>query len=52
MKVRLTALLILLAQIGFGQAPVRKITDLSFMSGKWVTKGQWGDMDDVFLSLC
>lgn len=28
------------------QAPVYKISDLSFMSGKWVTTGSWGDMEE------
>ena len=30
----------------FGQAPVNNIQALSFMSGKWVTKGAWGDMEE------
>jgi len=29
-----------------GQAPTRDIKDLAFMSGKWVTKGAWGDMEE------
>jgi hypothetical protein len=29
-----------------GQIPVRDIKDLSFMSGKWITKGEWGDMEE------
>src|SRR5688572_27151211 len=28
------------------QAPVRDIKDLSFMQGKWVTHGEWGDMEE------
>jgi hypothetical protein len=40
-------LVCLLSVAAFGQeAPVKQITDLSFMSGKWVTKGEWGDMEE------
>jgi hypothetical protein len=28
------------------QPPKREIKDLAFMSGKWVTKGEWGDMEE------
>jgi hypothetical protein len=28
------------------QIPVKDIKDLSFMAGKWVTKGEWGDMEE------
>jgi hypothetical protein len=28
------------------QAPVKEIKDLAFMSGKWVTKSTWGDMEE------
>jgi hypothetical protein len=38
---------LLLSIAAFGQeASVRQITDLSFMAGKWVTKGEWGDMEE------
>lgn len=30
----------------FAQVPVREIKDLSFMAGKWITKGEWGDMEE------
>lgn len=30
----------------FSQVPVREIKDLSFMAGKWITKGEWGDMEE------
>ena len=29
-----------------GQDVVRQIDDLSFMAGKWVTTGEWGDMEE------
>jgi hypothetical protein len=28
------------------QVPVKEIKDLSFMAGKWITKGEWGDMEE------
>jgi hypothetical protein len=28
------------------QAPVKKIKDLAFMAGKWVTSSAWGDMEE------
>jgi hypothetical protein len=46
MRAFITFVLILFAQTTFSQAPVRSISDLSFMAGKWVTKGQWGDMEE------
>lgn len=30
----------------FSQIPIRNIKDLAFMAGKWVTKGEWGDMEE------
>jgi hypothetical protein len=30
----------------FAQVPVKNIKDLEFMSGKWFTKGEWGDMEE------
>lgn len=30
----------------FSQIPIRSIKDLTFMAGKWVTKGEWGDMEE------
>src|SRR5690349_4546332 len=46
MKTLVTFTLLLLAEATFSQAPIRSISDLSFMAGKWVTKGQWGDMEE------
>jgi hypothetical protein len=37
---------ILISASAFSQAPVRNISDLSFMSGKWATRGEWGDMEE------
>ena len=34
------------ATTAWGQPNNYKITDLSFMSGKWVTTGSWGDMEE------
>src|SRR6476619_4274945 len=28
------------------QAPVHEIKELSFMSGKWINHGAWGDMEE------
>jgi hypothetical protein len=30
----------------FAQAPVKDVKDLAFMSGKWITHGAWGDMEE------
>lgn len=30
----------------YGQTPVHDIKALSFMAGKWTTKGEWGDMEE------
>lgn len=38
--------LLFVTHMSFSQAPVRDIKDLAFMSGKWVTKGEWGDMEE------
>ena len=46
MKAAITFLLFVISQTVWSQAPVRNIADLSFMSGKWVTKGEWGDMEE------
>lgn len=32
--------------VAFCQIPVKEMKDLSFMAGKWVTKGEWGDMEE------
>lgn len=39
-------LLTLASTPAFTQAPVRNIKELSFMAGKWVTQGVWGDMEE------
>jgi hypothetical protein len=41
-------LLLVCVSTGFSQAPVRNIKDLSFMAGKWVTQGVWGDMEETW----
>lgn len=46
MKTLMAFVFLLLAESSFSQAPIRNISDLSFMAGKWVTKGQWGDMEE------
>jgi hypothetical protein len=46
MKAAITFVVFMIVQCGMAQAPVRNISDLSFMSGKWVTKGEWGDMEE------
>jgi hypothetical protein len=38
--------LYLFLNVGYSQAPVRNIKDLAFMSGKWTTSGEWGDMEE------
>lgn len=48
MKAAIVFALVLVAHPGFSQAPVRNISDLSFMSGKWFTKGTWGDMEEIW----
>lgn len=37
---------VLFFNYAFAQAPIRQIKDLSFMAGKWTTKGEWGDMEE------
>lgn len=47
MKILIGAAAVLLILNGVGaQVPVRNIGDLAFMSGKWVTTGEWGDMEE------
>lgn len=46
MKAAITFVLLVFFQSAFSQTPVRDINSLSFMSGKWVTKGEWGDMEE------
>jgi hypothetical protein len=48
MKGTATGLLLFLTVVVYGQAPVREIKELSFMAGKWVTKGEWGDMEETW----
>ena len=42
----LAAVLLLLISNLRAQAPVKHINDLSFMSGRWITKSAWGDMEE------
>ena len=42
----LTAVLITVVLQSFAQAPVKNIKDLAFMSGTWVTRSSWGDMEE------
>lgn len=48
MRKMFLALLIAAATMlsGHAQPPVKQVKDLAFMSGKWVTKGAWGDMEE------
>ena len=46
MRAWITFALVIIAEATFCQTPIRSISDLSFMAGKWVTKGQWGDMEE------
>jgi hypothetical protein len=46
MKAAVISCLLLLPLVGFTQAPIKNIKDLSFMAGKWVTHGAWGDMEE------
>lgn len=46
MKLLPIAALLLVNLSVAGQAPERNIKDLSFMAGKWTTKGEWGDMEE------
>jgi hypothetical protein len=48
MIMKLTAAIFLLcATYAMAQdVPIREIKDLKFMSGKWVTSGEWGDMEE------
>jgi hypothetical protein len=39
---------IFIAVFSYGQVPVRDIKDLAFLSGKWQTKGSWGDMEEYW----
>jgi hypothetical protein len=39
-------LMLLLSRVTPAQIPIREIKDLSFMAGKWITKGEWGDMEE------
>lgn len=46
LKAFITLTLITTWITGISQSPVRKINDLAFMSGTWVTKSSWGDMEE------
>lgn len=48
MKTLVIFFLVIWANINFAfcQIPVKEMKDLSFMAGKWVTKGEWGDMEE------
>lgn len=51
MKIQAALLLFFIVAYAYawGQnAPVRDIKDLEFMSGQWVTTGQWGDMEETW----
>jgi hypothetical protein len=32
--------------ITYAQTPVRELKDLNFLSGKWITKSEWGEMEE------
>jgi hypothetical protein len=38
--------MLFLSDVAQAQTPIREIKDLSFMAGKWITKGEWGDMEE------
>jgi hypothetical protein len=49
--IKLTSILFLTFSIclhGFSQAPKKHIEDLMFMSGKWTTTSEWGDMEEYW----
>ncbi|MBT1702389.1 DUF6265 family protein [Chryseosolibacter indicus] len=46
MRIGLVTALILAVTTVVAQQPIRNIKDLSFMSGKWVTTGSWGNMEE------
>lgn len=42
----ITYMLVLGFSVAFSQPVLKDIKDLSFMSGKWITKSEWGDMEE------
>jgi hypothetical protein len=49
MKLKIVLSLVLIVFSFYSDAqPVRQLKDLSFLSGKWVTTSQWGDMEEYW----
>lgn len=51
-KISKSILLLVVAMLAFvntfAQSPVKQLKDLSFLSGKWVTNSEWGDMEEYW----
>jgi len=48
MKIKLLFLLIIFSGVSYGQDFKASVNDLAFMSGTWVVKHEWGDMEEFW----
>jgi len=48
MKTKLLLLLLVVSGFSYGQGSKASVRDLAFMSGTWVVKHEWGDMEEFW----